>query len=480
MDNLPIQSLQDGFSARSRKRVFDASQFAETYLSSVFRRSGQNYARHGFEVARTVREADVSAETVVIALLHDILMHPQGEELLKKAPLTDHERSLVVRMHALRRLHIDENTRDLDRVIEAFTEESDILLLRMAHRLNDVRSLALFSPVLRTSIARETLHMYSAIAGRLGLHLWRNEMEDICFLELEPNMAGKLQAEFDAMKKIDHISLSQTMKFLEASLREKGIEPELSFRMKGLYSTYRKMLIKNRRFEELTDRLAIRIVVSDIDTCYRTLGLVHAHMHPIPGKLKDYIGAPKQNGYRSIHTVVYPLPGVTEQPIEIQIRTPAMHRECELGIAAHHTYKDMQYALTTNQARMDLFRSLSLLREEVRSPEQFETALRSYYGEHHLVLFDTDNNLYQLSKPATALDFVAHAFGKRSALLKHVRINGRLRPLRTPLHDGDTVEPLFSRYRQLSPEWLKQCQLKGTRALLRSLQKKPQKAIVKG
>ncbi len=451
---MPVTALTKGLARSDRLAVHAAYRFALKHLSDVHRRSGQNYALHGAEVARAVAEAAPRGEILSIALLHDLLMHPDGAELLKRAPLTQEQRALVGRMHELRRLHIDENTADLDRVIDAFAADPTILLLRMAHRLNDVRQLYRFSPALRKSIARETLHMYSAIAGRLGLHVWRHEMEDICFTELEPKKAEQLRLCFHAMTAKDHVCFEQTMRYLKKSFRAENMRCSLSFRTKTLYSTYRKMLIKNRRFEELTDRLAIRIVVPDIPSCYRALGIVHANMHPIPGKLKDYIGSPKQNGYRSIHTVVYPLPSVTEQPMEIQIRTPEMHHECELGIAAHTVYKDMQYALSTSQARVDLFRNLSVLRDEVRSPEQFEQALRNYYRADHLLIFDDAGKLYQIPKPATALDFVVHAFTQRAAFLKEISINGRKRPIHTLLHDGDTVKVVFGRLRTLEKRWV--------------------------
>lgn len=444
-------------------------RYGKQCLSTVRRRSGESYAEHGCEIAAVLRETLADPSLLCVAILHDVLVHPDGDALLERAPLTPNERQLVRQLHPLRRLHIDANTEDLDRVINAFTEDAHLLTLRMAHRLNDVRHLDRFPAKLRQQIATETLHMYAAIASRLGMHAWRYEMEDTCFRLLQPRLARRLEEKFAACATLDAACLRHAKRFLARKLRGENSEPSIQGRIKQLYSTYRKMTIKRRRFEELTDRLALRVIVPSIKDCYQALGIVHAAFHPIPGKLKDYIGAPKENGYRSIHTVVYPLPGVTEQPMEIQIRTAQMDDDCEHGIAGHGEYKNTLYALRSRTARVDLFRSLQNLRKEARSPQQFETALRTYFSDDHLALFDTKNNLYHLKKPVTALDFICQVYGKRCRYLKTVQINGREWSFDTLLRDGDTVEARFGRVVTLKQEWLNGCRHAGSRQLLRLL-----------
>ncbi len=446
-----------------------ARSFARTHLSSLLRRSGESYAAHGEEIARALSEITDDASLRAVAHLHDVLIHPEGERLLRTSPLTAGERELVRRMHTLRRLHIDEKTKDLDTVIAAFSSDERLLPLRMAHRLNDVRHLARFAPGLRRAIARETLHMYTAIAGRLGMYAWRYEMEDLCFSYLYPTISKHLRGKFLRMKKLDDVCLRHARTFLLRHLREKGIDCDIDSRIKGLYSTYRKMSLKRRSFEEITDRLALRIIVSSLDECYLALSIVHARMHPIPGKLKDYIGAPKENGYRSIHTVVFPLPGVTEQPLEIQIRTRDMHDRAEHGVASHCDYKHFLYSLHCPPARVHLFRNLESLREESRSPQQFAVALRQYFRDDHVPVFDVQNNLFHLKRPATVLDFLCLAKDRRLPRLKGVRVNGRMSVLHAPLHDGDTVEPFYARTRTVAKEWLSACRHARSRRILRSL-----------
>lgn len=341
----------------------------------------------------------------------------------------------------------------MNRVIDAFSEDPKLLPIRMAHRVNDVRHLDRFDATLKKQIANETLHMYTAIAGRLGLHAWRHEMEDVCFLLLQPKISAALLKKQDRMHRIDQASLDQSARFLKH-----GIRAEIQTRHKTLYSTYRKMTIKKRRFDELTDRLVLRVLVDETKHCYLALGVVHIVFHPVPGKLKDYIGAPKENGYRSIHTVIFPLPGVTEQPIEMQIRTHAMHEECKYGSMKHGEYKNALYALEAMPARINLFRSLALLKEDARRPKQFTEALRTYFRDDHIALFDPKNNLYHMKKPVTALDFLCLVHEERIQYLKLVRINGREQAMDTKLQDGDTIAALFGKKKTLSASWKYLCQ----------------------
>lgn len=425
---------------RNESNVREAIAFAKKHLSAIKRKSGDDYATHGLEVAMTLEEVAQDSSLCAVAILHDVLMHQDGEHLLHVSPLTKEERELVKEMHNLRNLHIDIKTDDLDQVINAFAHDPRLLLLRMAHRLNDVRHLNRFSPERQREIAHETLHLYTAISGRLGFQRWRWQMEDICFQALQPQIAHRMKKRFEEMRSIDEACLRHAHAHIERALKEAGIAADIDERVKGLYSTYRKMVLKDKNFEDLTDRLALRVLLASTEDCYRALGIIHQKMRPMHGKLKDYIGTPKENGYRSIHTVVYPLPGITELPIEIQIRTHAMHRECEYGIASHGEYKNWSYALESSESRANLFRNLETLHAVTKSNDTFAEALRHSFADKRLLVFDAHNMLYHLEKPSTALDFVQHAHPDIAQTVTAVRINGRVRPVDTPLRDGDIVE----------------------------------------
>jgi GTP pyrophosphokinase len=459
--------------------VQQAITFSREHLSGIHRKSGENYCEHGIEVAMTLEEVTDDASLIAIAVLHDILVHPHGSLLLEQSPLSAEERELVRAMHDLRHLHIDVNTQDLDRVLDAFTVDGRLLLLRMAHRLNDVRHLNRFAHARRKEIARETLHMYTAISGRLGFQRWRWQMEDICFLALQPRIAKRMERKFEEMHEIDETCLKHTHSFLLQRLKEQGIHAEIDERIKGLYSTYRKMVLKNRTFEEVYDRIALRVLVTSVDECYRALGIIHTCMRPIQGKLKDYIGMPKENGYRSIHTVVYPLPGISELPIEIQIRTFEMHRECEYGVASHGEYKNWSYALGSTESRANLFRNLEGLHAMLQSKDSFTDALRNSFRSDKVLVFDPQNCLHYLPAPSSALDFACHARPDACLRVRGVLINGRERPLSTTLRDGDTVDVLLDSAPTLAPQYIRACQQKMTRDLLQHAWKQHEEHVQK-
>lgn len=447
----------------------EAARFAVDHLQTLKRRSGDDYAQHGLEVAATLQEATDDVSLLRVAILHDVLVDKNGPALLRSSPLTPDEQRLVRRMHRMRRLHIDEKTRDLDTVIGEFVADPRVTLLRMAHRCTDVEHIDRFSPSLQKSIARETLHMYTSIAGRLSMHAWRHRMEERCFRTLHGAAAERLEEQMRSLSKNDTACLRHATRYLQRALRAAKIPADISTRRKGLYSCYRKMILKERALTELNDRLALRIVVRGNDDCYRALGTVHATLRPMPGKLKDYIGAPKENGYRSIHTVVFPLPGVTEFPLEVQIRTAEMDRECEYGIAAHGGYKSQQYTLDSATTRANLFRNLAALRMENETPAEFSDALRHYFDDKQLLLFDDRGTAWYLHKPATVADFACHAAGPRAARLRQSMINGRPKSPDTPLQDGDTVMLRFGRTAQNIRMLIRCCKHPHAREMLAGL-----------
>lgn len=456
---------------KQRAALSEVADFSLRHLCDIRRRTGETYADHCAEVAAVLGEVTDDSSILRVALLHDLALHPDAKSLLSVAPLSDPERELVTKMSELRRLHIDAETRDLDTVLQAFASDHRLLPLRMAHRLNDIRHMDRFEPRILKAIAHETLHMYAAIAGRLSMHTWRHEMEDACFRYLQPVPATALEKQFKMHEKNDQQCLEHVRALLLKELENHGIKADISCRTKTLYSSYTKMVVKERQFLELTDRLAVRIIVEDLDACYRTLGIVHACLHPIPGKLKDYIGAPKENGYRSIHTIVYPLPGVSEYPVEIQIRSVDMHRECEYGSARHSDYKHCLYGFQSRLARVDLFSNLAILRESARNPEQFGKLLRTYFRDKQIALFDPQDNLYHLPSPVSALDFACHTAGRHVRYLKDIRVNGRAAPLDARLNDGDTVECRFTTKPTMRTHWSSACLQNSSKKLLASIQK---------
>lgn len=467
-----LRRIRAGLSRDDRIKIEKAAAFARAHLATIRRRTGEDYALHGLEIAATLQEATDDPSLLCVAILHDVPVHPEGPSLLRKAPLTEGERTLVRRMHRVRRLHIDERTQDLDTVIQEFVDEPRVTLLRMAHRCTDVDHLDRFERKLRRDIAKETLHMYTSIAGRLSMHAWRHRMEEQCFRALHPAVAATLDRQMAELSQADEACLRHAKRHLHKALVAARIPAILDMRRKGMYSSYRKMVLKERSLPELTDRLALRIVVRTTDDCYRALGTVHSAMRCMPGKLKDYIGAPKENGYRSIHTVVFPLPGVSEFPIEVQIRTEEMHRECEFGVPAHGNYKVKRYTLDAQTTRANLFRNLAALRMDSRTPKEFADSLRKYFDGNQLLIFDERGTSWYLQKPATAADFACHAAGEKAIFLQEALVNGRRRPLNTVLADGDTMMLRFSRTKRAPKEIAAACKHAHAKTMLAELRRR--------
>ncbi len=225
--SLPAR-LTRGLPAADAARLQDVWRYAREHLGALDRRSGESYAQHGLEVALTLRELGEDTSLLAVAVLNDLLEHPGGERLLRSSPLSGDERMLVRHMKTLRRLHIDSSSRDLDAVIAAFTVEPRLLPLRMAHRLNDIRHFDRFSRRLQKTLARETLHMYGAIAGRLGLHAWRVEMEEACFPVAHPAQAATLRNLFEEHRPADDACLRHACDFARRALAERGIRAHVS------------------------------------------------------------------------------------------------------------------------------------------------------------------------------------------------------------------------------------------------------------
>ncbi|EKE11099.1 MAG: GTP pyrophosphokinase [uncultured bacterium] len=455
---------QNKFKNRTEKTL-DSSQ---RFLNTLKRKKANGYTQNGVLLMKTLKEITNDPSLLSICLFYDVLNYPEGKKILKNSNLSKSEQIIIKKLHSLENLSIDSNIKDINKALRYFSADYRILILRITHRLLDIRNLEKFSQKKAKKIAQETLHMYVPLASRLGLHKWRHEMEDICFKYLFPRIAKKLERKFDFYRENDISCLKHTEKYIKQKLTESGIKCTLENRIKSIYSTYRKMIVKNRKFDELTDRLAIRIIVAKKDTCYRALGVIHSIMHPIPGKFKDYIGTPKENGYQSIHTVVFPLPNVTNMPIEIQIRSKEMHKECEFGVASHFHYKKDSYTMRYNKkTRADLIKNLEIIKHESpTSTQKLSHLMQSYFRGDQVLVFDSKNRVYHLTKPASALDFVCIHYKKKIAYLKSVKINGILGSLETLLQDGDVVEAQFQEKKSFSKRWIKMCHREQSKKML--------------
>ena len=339
---------------------------------------------------------------------------------------------------------VSENFRKL---LLAMSEDIRVLLIKLADRLHNMRTLHFCAPEKRARISRETLDIYAPLAERIGMQEVKSELEEIAFAELHKEAHDSIVARLNFLREKDSNLVPKIIEQLQKDMEENGIKAVVSGREKTPYSIWRKMQQKNASFEQLSDIMAFRIIVDDVATCYQALGIVHSKYHMVPRRFKDYISTPKPNGYQSIHTGVI---GPENTRIEIQIRTHEMHEIGEKGVAAHWAYKQGQKAEGKN---FRWIRELLEILEQASNPEEFleNTKLEMYNDQ--VFCFTPKGDLIGLPVNSTPVDFAYAVHSSVGDTCVGAKINGEIRPLRTVLQNGDQVEILTSKAQHPSTEW---------------------------
>ncbi|MCA3656124.1 MAG: bifunctional (p)ppGpp synthetase/guanosine-3',5'-bis(diphosphate) 3'-pyrophosphohydrolase [Methylobacterium sp.] len=423
------------------------------------RASGDPYFSHPLEVAAILTELRVDDETIAAAMLHDTIEDTETTRTDIESRFGDDIATLVEGLTKIKKLDLVSKkaaqAENLRKMLLAVAEDARVLLVKLADRLHNMRTLHYVPPDKRARIAEETLEIYAPLAGRIGMQEMREELEEICFRVLMPDAHMMVMQRLEAFRS----RAGPIIAFIENDLRGKlaanGIEGDVKGREKRPYSIWRKMERKSVSFEQLPDILGFRVLVGNIPDCYRVLGIVHNAWPFVPGRFKDYISTPKQNDYRSIHTTVV---GPKHQRVELQIRTQAMDEIAEYGIAAHALYKDQTVAerdaVLGKEARAYnwLRRTIETLAEG-DNPEEFleHTKLELFHDQ--VFCFTPKGLLITLPRSATPIDF---AYAVHTDVGNHAvgcRINGRNAPLTSELRNGDEVEILTSEAQVPPPAW---------------------------
>jgi GTP diphosphokinase / guanosine-3',5'-bis(diphosphate) 3'-diphosphatase len=341
---------------------------------------------------------------------------------------------------------------NLRKLLLAIADDVRVLLVKLADRLHNMRTLSHVTPEVRRRMAEETLDIYAPLAARMGMHEMQEELEDLAFRELNPQAYGVVSGRLDALEAKNVDLVSEIERQLTRKLSDRGIEAEVSGRRKRAYSIWRKMERKSIGFEQLSDIVGFRVVVDTLSQCYEALGIVHTTWPVVPGRFKDYISTPKQNDYRSIHTTVI---GPGRQRVELQIRTRDMHEIAEYGIAAHALYKDGVGSPTEMLSRESsayawLRRTIELLAEG-SNPEEFleHTKLELFHDQ--VFCFTPKGKLIALPRSANAIDFAYAVHTDIGNMAVGCKINGQLAPLASELANGDEVEIITSRAQTAPP-----------------------------
>ena len=447
-----------------------ALNFSAGAHAGQYRKGGDPYITHPMAVSRILADWHMDIQTLVAALLHDVMedtdVSQEQIELEFGAPVA----ALVDGVTKLDKLHFENKAHaqaeNFRKMLLAMARDIRVVLIKLADRLHNMRTLEAMSEEQRQRIATETIEIYAPIANRLGLNALYHEMQDLCFQNLHPTRFRVLEKAIAATRGDRQEMLAKISDALVQKLKECNIEAEVSGREKHLYSIYRKMQEKHLAFTEVFDIYGFRVIVSDQRNCYLALGALHSLYKPIPGKFKDYIAIPKANGYQSLHTTLF---GPFGAPVEIQIRTQEMHRLADAGVASHWLYKTGETQLSEVQKKTHQWlQSMLDIQADSRDSVEFLEHIKVDLFPDEVYVFTPKGKIMALPRRATAVDF---AYSVHTDIGNHcvaARINGDYMPLSTPLKNGDRLEIITSESARPNPTWIHFAVTGKARAHIRS------------
>ena len=429
------------------------------------RASGDPYFSHPIEVAAILTDMKLDVDTIVTALLHDTIEDTDATRADIDQKFGTGIGRLVDGVTKLTRIELQSDqtkqAENFRKFFLAMSEDIRVLLVKLADRTHNMRTLHFIENAeKRKRIAAETLEIYAPLAERVGLRAIKDELEDLAFIELHPEVRDSICARLDYLGSEETETVEQIIEELGRVCAENGVASAVSGRRKSPYSIWNKMQRKHASLEQLSDIMAFRVIVNSLEDCYKTLGIIHANYQVVPGRFKDFISIPKANGYSSLHTGVM---GPWQQRIEVQIRTHKMHEVAEKGVAAHWNYKE---GATDGQQPKWLNDLLEIL-ESAEGPEDFleHTKLEMYIDQ--VFCFTPKGDLIALPRGATAIDFAYAVHTDVGHTCVGTKVNGRIRPLATHLQNGDQVEVLVSRTSTPTPGWIDICATGRARAQIR-------------
>ncbi|HYA95664.1 MAG TPA: RelA/SpoT family protein, partial [Terriglobales bacterium] len=417
-----------------------AFEFAAEQHRGQLRQSGEPYMTHPLEVAHLLADMRLDVTALCAALLHDVVEDTKipieqirerfGEEVARLVAGVTKISRLDLRAPETRQA---ENVR---KVLLAMVDDVRVVLVKLADRLHNMRTLEFLPVEKQQRIARETLDIYSPIAHRLGMGLIRHELEDRAFRSLEPEAALELEKRVALKSKTHEKFLAEVQQMIRDTMLENGIPAEVQGRVKGLFSLHTKIEKQQRPLDQIYDLLAVRVITDTVRNCYAALGVIHQIWRPVPGRFKDYIAMPRPNLYQSLHTTVIH----TGQAFEVQIRTQEMHRIAEQGVAAHWKYKDGKSVAGGDDQRIVWMRQLIEWVQEMQEPAEFLSTLRVDLYPEEVYAFTPKGKVIPLARGATPVDFAYAVHTQVGHTCVGARVNGQIVSLRHALQNGDVVE----------------------------------------
>ncbi len=475
-----LGELAPTITAQDRAEIIRAYEFAAKHHAGQTRASGEPYIMHCVSVAKILNDMHLPPPVLIAGLLHDViedtsvtlddLRREFGDEVgrlvdgvtklasLPRVSRGDKPTGIGDSLGDARNPLTDTRGRDRDaetirKTFLAMGEDVRVVLIKLADRLHNMRTLTHLSSDRQRRIARETLEIFAPLANRLGIWRMKWELEDLGFRYVDPEEYRRIAGMLDERRGDRETTMSMIIKRIHSTLGENHIEPlEVTGRPKHIYSIWKKMSRKQTNFEQIYDVRAVRIIVRDIPTCYMTLGVIHGLWKPQPGEFDDYIATPKENFYQSLHTAVVYDDG---KPLEVQIRTPEMHENAEYGIAAHWRYKEgTKRRDEAFEKRVNYLRQLMEWQGDLTEGREFVEALKTDVFQDRVYAFTPRGDIVDLPQGATPIDFAYHVHTSVGERCRGSKVNGKLVSLNTPLKTGDQVEIITAKRGGPSRDWL--------------------------
>lgn len=472
-----LQMIYDNYRDKDREVLLRAYRYAESAHAGQKRASGEAYFIHPCAVAKILIELGLDGATVAAAFLHDVIEDTPATEEDIRREFGNEILALVSGVTKLDKIVFksreEEEAENFRKIFVAMAKDIRVIIIKLADRLHNMRSLNYLSKERQIKMAQETLDIYTPLAGRLGISQIKCELEDLCLKYLEPEAYEFLVENIHQKLYERHNFVDFVVKEIKNVLDESKIQGEVFGRPKHFYSIYKKMKTQNKTLDQIYDLTAVRVIVGTVDECYEVLGKIHKRWKPIPGRIKDYIATPKANMYQSLHTTVVTNFG---QAFEIQIRTFEMHRIAEFGIAAHWKYKEKKSETTSFTERLSWIREVLDWEGGLKDSKDFLESLKTELYSNELLVFTPKGKVISLPKDATPIDFAYSIHSEIGNRCTGARVNSKIVPLNSVLHTGDVVEILTSsNSKGPSWDWLKIVKSSSARAKIKQFFKREMK-----